>query len=201
MIARLCGKVVERDEHRLVLDVHGVGYEVFAPRAALLTLPEGAEVTLHIHTQVREDAIHLYGFESRTDKAMFLLLVGVTGIGPKLALALLSAMPAAELAGAIARADITALSRVSGVGKKTAGRLALELKDKVLTVGVVPATVRAAVVAASAPDGVGDAISALVNLGYPRNHAETAIRQAAETHPELPVEGLIRLGLAALAKG
>ncbi|MDH5526664.1 MAG: Holliday junction branch migration protein RuvA [Nitrospirota bacterium] len=202
MIARLTGTVAERDDQRLTVDVHGVGYEVFCPRSTSMTLREGAEATLYVHTLVREDAFHLYGFGSKPEKAMFLLLTGVTGVGPKVALALLSDLPIAELAGAIARADVTALSRVSGVGKKTASRLALELKDKVLGLGVSPVMATASAGTPALPGaGMGDAVSALVNLGYSKARADKAIQTVLAEHPDMPLEGLIRLGLAQLAKG
>lgn len=199
MIARLSGTVAEWDEARLVIDVNGVGYEVFAPLSTTSRVKMDTAVTLHIHTVVREDAFNLYGFVTRAERGMFLLLIGVSGIGPKVALALLSGLSLADLAGAVAREDVTMLSRVNGVGKKTASRLALELKDKVGAVGAPLGTMAAG---ASVPTGgMGDAVSALVNLGYPKTTAEAAVRGARAESPDAPVEALIRKGLAALAKG
>lgn len=204
MIAYLTGTVIEQSEHRLVVDVNGVGYEVFAATGTCARCAEGETVRLHIHTQVREDAFHLYGFGDRAERDLFLLMTGVSGIGPKVALAALSALPLGELAAAIARGDVALLSRVPGVGRKTASRLALELKDKVLTIGIAPAT-PAAMAAGAAPEAgspLADAVSALMNLGYTKTRSEAAIRAAAaNAEGTPPVEELIRMGLAALSRG
>lgn len=162
------------------MDVQGVGYEVHLSRTSFAELPgEGAPVTLEIHTHVREDAMLLYGFATRDEKAMFLRLVQVSGIGPKVALGILSGLPPRELALAIARADVKRLTQIPHVGKKTAERIVVELKDKIGNVVELPvaafaaATPKRAVVAPAGP--VEEAISALVNLGYKRPEAEDAI--------------------------
>lgn len=202
MIAHLSGTVLSWDESRLVVDVNGVGYEVFAPLSTSAQVSRGEAVSLHVHTLVREDAIQLYGFATRAERDMFLMFLGVSGVGPKVALALLSALPLADLAGAIGREDVTMLSRVPGVGKKTASRLALELKDKVGGMPVPAARVLSAQAGAAPPrGGLADAVSALVNLGYSKARAESAVSSVAAQGEELPLEELIRRGLATLSQG
>jgi len=181
MIARLSGTLAAKSLEGVVLDVGGVGYDVRLPLSAFPGLPEvGARVTLHVHTHVREDAIHLYGFAGAEDKAVFELLIGVSGIGPRLALTLLSGMTSADLVGAIAAGRPERLRSVPGIGKKIADRLVVELKDRIQR---LPDAVRAPAPAAAPPpaaagagdDVEADLLSALVNLGYTRAVAEKAI--------------------------
>jgi Holliday junction DNA helicase RuvA len=201
VIAHLSGEVLRVRDNRIVVDVRGVGYEVYAPAPTCLTHAPGAKVSLHVHTLVREDTFQLYGFDTDDEKDLFLLITGVSGVGPKLALALLSEMPVADLVQAIRQDGVTRLTRVSGIGKKTAERLCLELKDKVLPFAAA-APQQAWAAAAGAPTGgpVDDAVSALVNLGYARARAEAAVGAAAADAPGAPLEELVRRGLAALAK-
>jgi Holliday junction DNA helicase RuvA len=203
VIAHLSGEVLSVRDQRIVVDVGGVGYEVFAPAPTCLGHGPGAKLALHVRTLVREDAIQLFGFETAEEKELFVLVTGVTGMGPKLGLALLSELPPGELARAIGREDLTRLTRVSGIGKKTAERLCLELKDKVLGLtaglGAAPAP-RAAEAGAAPADPLEDAVSALVNLGYPRARADTAVRQAALDSPDATLEELVRRGLAGLGR-
>src|SRR5262245_21594570 len=136
MIAALTGTLVSKTPQSLILDVHGVGYEVFTSLQTYYRLPEPKEaISFHIHTHVREDALHLYGFLSREEKAAFLLLLSVSGVGPRLALALLSGLTVRELASAIGAGDARTLCAVPGVGNKTAARLILELKEKMAALG------------------------------------------------------------------
>jgi len=202
MIAALTGALTEKLPNRLTLSVQGVGYEVIVPLSTFYQLPEtGASLTLHIHTHVREDAIQLYGFVSRSEKECFLLLLGVNGVGPKVALGLLSGLSVADLAGAIHRGDQARLSGVPGIGAKTAARLVLELKEKVLVF-----------IDENGHDDVAvgeervqhDVVSALTNLGYQRQSAREAVRRIwREASPDLQaltVEGLLRESLKVLSK-
>ena len=207
MIACLRGELFSKSSDRVVIDVNGVGYEVFCTEASLYQLPEaGHEVFLFVHTDVRDDAINLYGFLDETERKMFLKLTGVSGIGPKLALNILSGMRLAELARNIAGQNIGQLTRLPGVGKKTAERLCLELKDKM---DFIPDAETASLARPSLEEGgddlqVADVISALVNLGYPRSSARTAVdtvrRQMEQGEfSALRLEDLLRLALRTLA--
>lgn len=178
MIASLRGVLAEKHPNQAIVDVNGVGYEVFIPISTYSKLPDaGAEVRLRIHTHVREDALMLYGFLSPEEKALFEKLITVTGIGPRLAVTVLSGLEAADLLAAIRSGDVARLVRVPGVGKKTAERMVLELRDKVPAVGAESA--------AAAADGAGplaavdqDVLSALLNLGCARPAAEAAVKKA-----------------------
>ncbi|MEW6218770.1 MAG: Holliday junction branch migration protein RuvA [Thermodesulfobacteriota bacterium] len=202
MIACLKGTLLHKGDEEVEMLVGGVGYLVAVPRSCLETLPPaGTEILLHVHTQVREDAITLFGFADRLDREMFLLLGKVTGVGPRLALALLSGLPTPALARAIQARDLHRLTRISGIGKKIAERLCLELADKVLPfLAAGPAAP-----AAGAGEATGeDLVSALVNLGYPAVRAKAALealRQelGAEVFLALPLPELIRRALRSLA--
>lgn len=202
MIAALTGTLVGKSPQSLILDVHGVGYEVFTSLQTYYRLPEPKEtVHLHVHTHVREDALHLYGFLGSEEKAAFLFVTSVSGIGPRLALALLSGLTVRELASAIRASDAKRLCAVPGVGQKTAARLILELQDKMATLAATEAPASAArEPAATAAD---DALSALVNLGYQPAAAREAIRQIGQSAPPggtLPVEALLREALRRLSR-
>ncbi len=207
MIATLTGKVLAKNSDRAVIDVGGVGYEVILATDGVARLPEkGREVFLHIHTNVREDAITLYGFLEEEEKELFLILRIVTGIGPKLALAMLSGMRVAEICQAIVAGDIKRLTMLPGVGKKTAERICVELKEKVahLSSGTMPLSTDGQDVVVVAGSVVADAISALTNLGYPdpvaRKALETVKRQQGEeAFAQLRIEVLIREALRTLA--
>ncbi len=206
MIAKLTGKLDTVGEDWIILDVGGVGYLVFCSVRTLRSLPEkGGIVSLHIETHVREDHIHLYGFESVAARSWFTLLQTVQGVGAKVALGILSLYSGDELTQIVAAQDKTALTRVSGVGPKVAGRITAELKDKVAKMDLGPVAFNAEVSsAAGAPKAqqtaAGDAVSALVNLGYGRADAFGAVAAAARTlGPEASVEALITAGLKELA--
>jgi len=203
MIAHLKGTVLATRPGRLVVDVGGVGYAVFAPTPTCLGHAAGDPITLHVHTLVREDALQLFGFVDPDELALFELATGVTGVGPRLALALLSEVPLPDLVRALREADVARLTKVSGVGRKTADRLCLELKDKVLALAPAAAAMAAASGGGTAPGSGGpldDAVSALVNLGYTRARAEAAVRSAAAEGEAASLEELVRKGLASLAR-
>ena len=206
MIASLSGLVLAKSPHTIILDVGGVGYEAFISGRTYDALPEtGNACFLHVQTVVREDAITLFGFNTKDEKDLFLLLVTVSGIGPKLALTILSGIGADELCRAIMVKDVTRLTALPGIGKKTAQRLCVELAEKVG--GLSDFIADAAGVHASVPIGephvMADAVSALVNLGYPQAMAWQALRAVEQQLPEGPeplrVEELIRLALRSLA--
>lgn len=206
MIATLTGKVLIKGLDRVVIDVSGVGYEVFLTTDALTRLPDSPEeIFLHIYTQVREDAIVLYGFLETEDKEMFLYLTSVSGIGPKLGLAALSGMRVAELCRAIAAGDIKLLTSLQGVGKKTAERICVELKDKVGDLAAGGDLVETAGdVAPGASSAVADVLSALGNLGYSdpvSRKSLTAVKRRLgdEAFYGLSVEELLRECLRSLA--
>jgi len=167
MIALLSGQIAHKSPDHVILDVHGVGYRVMIPFSTYYELPEEGAATLHIHTSVREDAILLYGFRTRTEKSFFQLLISVSGIGPKLARDILSNIQPPQLAAALIQGDLHKLSAIPGIGKKTAERLVLELKDKAgkLDTGNLSA---AEAVGRSLPESsvLDDVSSALLNLGY-----------------------------------
>jgi Holliday junction DNA helicase RuvA len=172
VIAHLSGTLLEKRVPRIVIDVAGVGYEVLVPLSTLYATGEiGTAVSLRIHTHVREDALQLFGFATSLELVLFERLIGVSGIGPKLALAVLSGIEPSDLVRAIREADVTRLTRIPGVGKKTAERLVLELKDRLPT---EPGDGAAAEPAATG--GVrGDVLSALANLGYQRGNVERTV--------------------------
>ena len=180
MIAHLRGNILEKHPNRIVIDVNGVGYDVFVPLSTFYGLGEpGTGVALRIHTHVREDAFVLYGFATRLEQELFERLIGVSGIGPKLALAVLSGIEPEEFIRAIERGDLARLTAIPGVGKKTSERIVLELKDR-LPPGHVPAA-GAGITASDAPILRDDVVSALVNLGYHRPLAEKAAEAAIKT--------------------
>lgn len=199
MIARVSGHIVEKIPSRVVVDVNGVGYEVLVPLSTYYGLGEaGATVALRVHTHVREDVIALYGFATALEQDLFERLIAVNGVGPKLALAVLSGIEPAELVRAIGAHDVARLTRIPGIGKKTAERIGLELKDR------LPAALAGAGVAPAAADQDGqlrnDLLSALLNLGYNRAVAEKAIERTLETSPGAPFEQALRQLLKSLMK-
>jgi holliday junction DNA helicase RuvA len=178
MIASLRGSLLEKRPNQIVVDVHGVGYDVAIPISTYASLPDtGIEVKLQIHTHVREDAIALFGFLTADEKTLFEKLISVSGIGPKLGISVLSGLAAPDLASAIRSGDIQKLTRIPGVGKKTAERMVLELRDKV-DLGSGAATPVSTEKSAPFSDIEHDVLSALINLGCQRPAAETAIRKA-----------------------
>ena len=198
MIAMLRGAIVGRAADHAVLDVHGVGYKVHLPGPALAGLPSDTELTLHISTVVREDDISLYGFEKLEQREAFDILRGVKGIGTRLSVAVLSHLDLAALRTAVAAGDIVALSRVPGVGKKTASRMVLELKDK-LPVHFGPADV---VPATAAPTRRGDPLPlALARLDYRKSEIDEVLAHPDVPGPdEAPVEERLSAALRVLAR-
>lgn len=202
MIAHLRGRLFEKNPRTIILENQGVGYEITVPLSTFYALPEGGEVALYIHTNVREDAINLFGFITPVEKAVFLLLISVSGIGPKLAVNILSGIGPEELLQAMACGEADRLQAIPGVGKKTAERMTLELKDRSasllsdLRIGIKPEAV-------SMPDkdesGIEDAVSALVNLGYPPRSARKAVESARSREGASDLEGLIREALRLLS--
>jgi holliday junction DNA helicase RuvA len=202
MIGKLKGVVDEVGEDSLILDVNGVGYLVAAPARTLRHLPAiGQAATLFIDTQVREDAIRLYGFLSQTERDWFRLLQGVQGVGAKVALAILGVLSTGELVSAIGRQDKAMVTRAPGVGPKLAARIVLELKDKApAALGAAEEPEAGAAVGALAP-GARDAVLALVNLGYARPQATQAVaRGVAALGEAAATAALIRAGLKELAQ-
>lgn len=200
MIALLRGTVVQRESGRAVVDVNGVGYEVFAPNRAIEAWGLG-DVVVHVSTQVREDAITLYGFSSPLDRQAFQVLMSVSGVGPKLALACLDGLALGDLAMAIEKDDVTTLSRVPGVGKKTAQRLALELKGKLPVAFVPSATGSAQAPAKASADGMF--VGALEKLGYTASEIAGVQRKLVErgVATDAPIGERIRQALALLYRG
>lgn len=194
MIAHLRGTVLEKNPQYAVVEVGGVGYRVFITLAGYDALPApGREAGLHTVTIAREDALLLYGFVSREEKEMFLKLVSVTRIGPRLACAILSGMRPEALTAAVLGADKTTLSKIPGVGGKTAERIILELKDKLVPLESV---------SAQASEGAAvkhDALEALVNLGYARKEAEKAVAKTVAENPSAPLGEILRKVLKSLS--
>jgi holliday junction DNA helicase RuvA len=180
VIAHLRGSILEKHPNRIVIDVNGVGYDVFVPLSTFYGLGEpGAAIALRIHTHVREDAFLLYGFATLLEQELFERLIGVSGIGPKVALAVLSGIEPQEFIRAIERGDLARLTAIPGVGKKTSERIVLELKDRLPRAHIATAIAGAA--AAEPPALRDDVVSALVNLGYHRPLAEKAAEAAVNT--------------------
>ncbi len=193
MIGFLRGVLIEKSPTEIVVDVHGVGYllSVSATTSESLGAP-GAEVALRVHTHVREDAIQLFGFATDEERAVFRLLIGISGVGPKMAVGILSAMSVAEFREHVLRNNLVALTAIPGVGRKTAERLVIELRERLtkMDLGAVPG--------AEGSAGVrNEALLALTSLGYSRAAAETAVRKAlAEFGPTTPtVEHLVKSAL------
>ena len=200
MIASLTGRLAFKAPTHLILDVHGVGYEAYIPLSTYYGLPNLSEsISLSVHTHVREDAIQLFGFLTSQEKDAFVLLTSVSGVGPKLALSVLSALPVSDLVSAIQSGDVEKLTTVPGIGNKSASRLVLELKDTVgkLQPGLSPAS-------DSPRQGqdatFDDALSALVNLGYRPQDAKEALKQVKKSNAEsIVLKDMIRESLRELA--
>ena len=193
---------MEKQPPRLLVDVGGVGYEVEAPMTVFYNLPEsGAELTLHTHFVVREDAQLLYGFTGRYERELFRSLIKVNGVGPKMALAILSGIEADRLAACIRDQDTTSLVKVPGIGKKTAERLVIEMSDRLDKLDGAPASRPGPSPLDGPPDGRADAIAALESLGYRNKEAAAAVGRAADEAGEEPSsEELIRRALRTLAR-
>lgn len=195
MIGRLTGILLEKQPPHILLDVQGVGYELDAPMSTFYQLPAlGEQATLHTHMVVREDAQLLYAFSGKRDRELFRELIRLNGVGPKLALALMSGLEVDELIRAVQSQDTSALVRVPGVGKKTAERLLVELKDKFKAWETIPGSSKPLIVGAAAPASMAaDAVSALIALGYKPQEASKAV--AAVEEEGLSSEELIRRAL------
>jgi Holliday junction DNA helicase RuvA len=197
VIAHLSGTLREKLVQRLIIDVGGVGYDVQVPLSTFYVVGEpGSPVALRVHTHVREDAIQLFGFATTLEQALFERLIGISGIGPKVALAVLSGIESADLVRAIRQGDLARLTSIPGVGKKTAERIVIELRDR------LPVSEPSGSGAApSAQDDVrSDVLSALANLGYQRNAAEKAIDRVLGRAPEKAFEPVLREVLRELAR-
>ncbi|NMC72909.1 MAG: Holliday junction branch migration protein RuvA [Geobacteraceae bacterium] len=199
MIALLTGKIAHKSPEYIILDVNGVGYRVQIPFSTYYELPEtGAQISLAIYTHVKEDAISLYGFRTPAEKNFFQLLISVSGIGPKMGKDILSNVQVDELAAAITRGDLARLSAVPGIGKKTAERMVLELRDKVLKMEIAPA----AADGESAAPATGieeDVASALVNLGYKEAVVKKTLSEM-RIAPDASMEDVLKQALKALMK-
>jgi len=197
MIAFLRGTLLEKHPNQVIVDTSGVGYDVHIPVSTFSALPDaGSEVRLRIHTHVREDALVLYGFVTAEEKALFEKLISVSGIGPKVAITVLSGLHTADLLAAIRNNQLDQLVRIPGIGKKTAERLVLELKDKLDSIGIPAAAAAAAPRAAAVLSNVEqDVLSALVNLGCNRAAAEAAVRKAKSAGVADDFEPLFRRSL------
>ncbi len=200
MIAHLSGLLLRKTTESLIIDAGGIGYEVSVPLSTFYTLPDKDErVSLHIYTHVREDALVLFGFHTKLEKDIFIMLISVSGIGPKLSINILSGIGPQELLEAIACGDAIRLQAIPGVGKKTAERIALELKDRASKV-----LDREEISPPQIPEEedrrlIDDALSALLNLGYSAKLAKQAIEKAQSAVTEITLEGLIREALRILA--
>jgi Holliday junction DNA helicase RuvA len=200
MIAFLRGKVLDKQPNRIIVDVSGVGYDVQVPLSTFYEVgEEGAEVTLRVYTHVREDALQLYGFLTDLERQVFERLIGISGIGPKLAIAVLSGMDSREVIAAIQRADVARLTGIPGIGKKTAERIVLELKDRLMKLAS-PVDAGAATGAAATDRLREDLLSALQNLGYHRPQAEKAIDAALKTGADANFEQALRSALREMMK-
>ena len=207
MIAYLSGKLLEKQATSVIIDVGGVGYEVTIPLSTFYELgEEGSDVTLRIYTHVREDSLQLFGFKTERERQLYLKLISVQGIGAKSGIGMLSGMSADEIVTAIRTDNLARLTSIPGVGRKTAERLVIELRDKLGEFTAQSAAERAAAggnasQAEMPADAVfDDALSALVNLGYQRGAAEKALNQAMKEGTEISVQKLLRRSLQILAK-
>jgi holliday junction DNA helicase RuvA len=200
MIALIRGQLVEKRPGVVIIETQGIGYQVFVSVNTLYDLPEMAEtVHLHIHTHVREDLLQLFGFSTLLEKEIFLILIGVSGIGPKLALNILSGIAPDELLVSLQSENLNRLMAIPGVGRKTAERLVFDLKEKVREIALrgesVPEKKK------PKDQMAEDVISALVNLGYKKNQAERVVEQVWQQQPEASLEEILRESLRALALG
>lgn len=198
MIAHLSGTILEKHVQRLIVDVAGVGYDVHVPLSTFYAVGEpGTPVELRIHTHVREDVLQLFGFATPLEQALFLRLIAVNGIGPKAALAVLSGIEPPDLVRALRQGDIGRLTTIPGVGKKTAERLVVELRDRLSALATEPVTADGG---ANAGDVRADVLSALGNLGYQRAAAEKATERILARNTSREFEPLLREVLKEIAK-
>ena len=201
MIAFLRGRVLDKFPNRIILDVSGVGYEVHVPLSTYYEIGEtGSDVSLRVHTHVREDTLQLFGFLTPLEQLLFERLIAISGIGPKLAVAVLSGIDSRELVVAVQRADVARLTRIPGVGKKTAERMVLELKDRV---GVAAAWEAASAAHAPTPEQeqANEAVLALIALGYKQVDAHKAVHDLQQKGEAKSAEELVKLALKRIAAG
>ncbi len=203
MIAFLSGKLLEKTANSVIIDVGGVGYEVLIPLSTYYNLGEvGDETSLRIYTHVREDAIQLFGFMTDRERDLYLKLISVQGVGAKSGITMLSGMSADEIIEAIRKDNLAKLTAIPGVGRKTAERLVVELRDKVGALAMAATAGEATVTkgAATGGDAFEDALSALLNLGYQRNAAEKAVQEVRRDGADQDVQKILRAALQRLAK-
>jgi Holliday junction DNA helicase RuvA len=200
MIAHLNGTLLQKSTQSVIIDNGGIGYEVFVPLSTFYALPDKDErVSLHIYTHVREDALVLFGFKTPLEKDIFLMLISVSGIGPKLAINILSGIGPDDLLEAMARGDALRLQSIPGVGRKMSERIALELRDKALRVRGDSEAPPAKIVTGEERRVFDDALSALLNLGYPSKSAKLAVEKALSRVEDMSLENLIKEALRLLA--
>lgn len=199
MIGFLRGRIADKQLNTLIVDVQGVGYEVHVPLSTFYDAGEqGAEITLRIHTHVREDALQLYGFLTELERQLFERLISVSGIGPKLAIAVLSGMDSRDLLACVQRGDVARLTGIPGIGRKTAERIVLELRDRLAQ---LPGAAPVDVAPVNGADRVrGDLLSALQNLGYHRPQAEKAVDATLQTMSEPTFEHALKVALRELMR-
>lgn len=204
MIAHLKGKLIHKQPSRVIIDVGGVGYEVSIPLSTFYDVGElGSEVSLRVHTHVREDAIQLFGFRTAGEKDLFLKLTSVSGVGPRLAITMLSGMSAAELVPAIRSNDLARLTSIPGVGRKTAERVVVELRDKVAPVPLERGEAAEGLVSQPHPADAGvrdDTVAALLSLGYHKSMAERAVAAALSEEGEKTIEAVLKRSLRRLSR-
>jgi Holliday junction DNA helicase RuvA len=203
LIAQLSGKLISKQPNTIIIDIGGVGYEVTIPLSTFYGLGEiGSEATLKVHTHVREDIIQLFGFLTSREKELFLRLTSVSGIGPKLAITMLSGLSAAELIPAIKNNDLGRLTAIPGVGRKTAERVVVELRDKLAAMSLEEMAVATTAQAASGTDLNlrDDTIAALIQLGYQRAQAERAVDSALREEGERTIQAVLKRSLKRLSR-
>jgi Holliday junction DNA helicase RuvA len=208
MIAHLSGTLLSKEPNSVIVEVGGVGYEVTIPISTFYDLEDpGSNVKLRIYTHVREDALQLYGFKTLRERELFMRLISVTGIGPKLGITLLSGMSADEMIASIRTNNLARLTLIPGVGRKTAERLVMELRDKVASLSSAELEEELGGAAAAASGTLAtedsmrsDVLSALLNLGYQRGSAEKAVTSALDEGGDISVESILRRSLRKLAK-
>ena len=208
MIAHLSGTLLSKEPNSVIVEVGGVGYEVTIPISTFYDLEDpGSNVKLRIYTHVREDALQLYGFKTLRERELFMRLISVSGIGPKLGITLLSGMSAEEMIASIRTNNLARLTLIPGVGRKTAERLVMELRDKVASLSSAELEEELGGAAAAASGSLAtedsmrsDVLSALLNLGYQRGSAEKAVTSALDEGGDISVESILRRSLRKLAK-
>ncbi len=199
MIALLTGSLAYRSPEQIIIDVGGVGYRLQIPLSTFYALPESGKVSLQVHTHVKEDAINLFGFASSAEKDLFALLISVSGVGPRLAITILSHIPTEDLAMALSSGDIPKLTAIPGIGKKSAERLILELQDKATAYAISASIAPQQSPPRGNTDIQQDALSALVNLGYKETLAKRALNNL-NLPADTPIEDILKAALQILLK-